>query len=173
VTAPQHQLRYVPCLFSRHRKGTIVGLTRKLMSLSTLGAVDMRSDKERTAAYTRASKNEAKKQTKMMKQASRNATSPSVEAAARLRAARAQEEEVADLRRELASLRGQIADADSDGSTNEPEQPGPPSLREEWASLRESVKKPYEPRPDGLLARMQADTERRRVAAKARKDARQ
>jgi hypothetical protein len=70
-----------------------VGLTRKLLSVTTLGAVDMRSDKERTAAYTKATKNEAKKQTKMMKQASRSALSPSMEAVARLKAARAEEEQ--------------------------------------------------------------------------------
>lgn len=45
-----------------------MGLTRKVMSLSTLGAVDFRSDKERTAAYTKATKKQTKKQTKLMKQ---------------------------------------------------------------------------------------------------------
>jgi hypothetical protein len=44
-----------------------VGITRKLMSVSTLGLVDYRSDKERTAAYTKAAKKEAKKQTKIMR----------------------------------------------------------------------------------------------------------
>jgi hypothetical protein len=44
-----------------------MGLTRKLMSVSTLGAVDFRSDKERTAAYTKATKKQAKQQTKIMK----------------------------------------------------------------------------------------------------------
>jgi hypothetical protein len=42
---------------------------RKLTSVSTLGAVDYRSDKERTAAYTKAMKKQAKKQTKIMKKA--------------------------------------------------------------------------------------------------------
>jgi hypothetical protein len=37
-----------------------MGLTRKLMSVSTLGAVDFRSDKERTAAYTKATNKQAK-----------------------------------------------------------------------------------------------------------------
>lgn len=46
-----------------------MGLTRKVMSMSTLGAVDFRSDKERMAAYTKASKKQAKKQTKLMKKA--------------------------------------------------------------------------------------------------------
>lgn len=45
-----------------------MGITRKLMSVSTLGAVDFRSDKERTAAYTKATKKQAKKQTKLMKE---------------------------------------------------------------------------------------------------------
>ncbi len=45
-----------------------MGLTRKLMSVSTMGAVDFRSDKERTAAYTQAAKREAKKQTQLMRQ---------------------------------------------------------------------------------------------------------
>jgi hypothetical protein len=39
-----------------------MGLIRKMMSVSTLGAVDFRSDKERTAAYTRRSATEARKQ---------------------------------------------------------------------------------------------------------------
>jgi hypothetical protein len=37
------------------------------MSVGSLGAVDFRSDKERTAAYAKAVKKEAKKQTKLMK----------------------------------------------------------------------------------------------------------
>lgn len=45
-----------------------MGLTRKMMSLGTLGAVDFRSDKERTAAYTRGAKREAKKQTNLMRE---------------------------------------------------------------------------------------------------------
>jgi histidine ammonia-lyase len=44
-----------------------MGLFRKLTSVSTLGAVDFKSDKERTASYTKATRNEARKQTKMMK----------------------------------------------------------------------------------------------------------
>lgn len=46
-----------------------MGIIRKSLSVSTLGLVDFRSDKERTAAYTKATKKEAKKQTKLMKQA--------------------------------------------------------------------------------------------------------
>ncbi|MDX3525042.1 hypothetical protein P1P75_00880 [Streptomyces sp. ID05-39B] len=45
-----------------------MGLFRKTLSVSTLGAVDFRSDKERTAAYTKATKKQAKKQTKLLKQ---------------------------------------------------------------------------------------------------------
>lgn len=46
-----------------------MGLFRKTLSLTTLGAVDMRSDKERIAAYSKATKKEAKKQTKLMRKA--------------------------------------------------------------------------------------------------------
>jgi hypothetical protein len=45
-----------------------VGLIRKTMSLGTAGLVDFRSDKERTAAYTKAAKKEARKQTLLMRQ---------------------------------------------------------------------------------------------------------
>lgn len=48
-----------------------MGLIRKSMSLGTLGAVDMRSDKERTAAYTKEAKKQAKKQTAIMEQQAR------------------------------------------------------------------------------------------------------
>lgn len=48
-----------------------MGLTRKMMSMSTVGLVDFRSDKERTAAYTKALKNEAKAQTKLLKKAAK------------------------------------------------------------------------------------------------------
>lgn len=44
-----------------------MGLTRKVLSVSTLGLIDFRSDKERTAAYTKAAKKQAKKQTKLLK----------------------------------------------------------------------------------------------------------
>ena len=44
-----------------------MGLTRKMMSVSTLGMVDFRSDKERIAAYTRATKRNTKKQLKLAK----------------------------------------------------------------------------------------------------------
>lgn len=43
-------------------------MIRKTMSLSTLGLIDFRSDKERIAAYTKSTKRQVKKQTKMMKQ---------------------------------------------------------------------------------------------------------
>lgn len=49
-------------------RGRAVGFTRKLMSVSSMGLVDFRSDKERTAAYTQAAKREAKKQTQLMRQ---------------------------------------------------------------------------------------------------------
>jgi hypothetical protein len=39
-----------------------MGLMRKMMSVSSLGAVDFKSDKERTASYTKTSAKEAKKQ---------------------------------------------------------------------------------------------------------------
>jgi large subunit ribosomal protein L7/L12 len=45
-----------------------MGLIRKMMSVSTGGGVDFRSDKERTAAYTKAAMKEAKKQTQLMRQ---------------------------------------------------------------------------------------------------------
>ncbi|MFE4451386.1 hypothetical protein [Streptomyces sp. NPDC056796] len=45
-----------------------MGITRKLMSVSTLGLVDFRSDKERTASYTNTTKKQSKKQTKLLKQ---------------------------------------------------------------------------------------------------------
>ena len=45
-----------------------MGLIRKMMSVSTAGAVDFRSDKERTAAYTKAAKKQAKEQTRLMRQ---------------------------------------------------------------------------------------------------------
>jgi type IV secretory pathway TrbL component len=45
-----------------------MGLMRKVMSVSTMGAVDFRSDKERTAAYTKAAKKEAKEQTRLMRE---------------------------------------------------------------------------------------------------------
>lgn len=51
-----------------------MGLFRKMTSISTLGLVDFRSDKERTAAYTRSAAHsnrqmarEAKRQTRMMR----------------------------------------------------------------------------------------------------------
>ena len=46
----------------------IMGLTRKAMSLFSAGAVDWRSDKERAAAYTRGTRRQARKQTKILKQ---------------------------------------------------------------------------------------------------------
>jgi hypothetical protein len=44
-----------------------MGLTRKTMSLFTMGAIDWRSDKERTAAYTRGVRHQARKQTKLLR----------------------------------------------------------------------------------------------------------
>lgn len=43
-----------------------MGFTRKVMSVSTMGLVDMRSDKERTAAYAKGARKQARKQTKIM-----------------------------------------------------------------------------------------------------------
>ena len=45
-----------------------VGLFRKMTSLSTLGAVDFKSDKERTASYTKASAKQAKEQTRLIRE---------------------------------------------------------------------------------------------------------
>lgn len=45
-----------------------MGLMRKMMSVSTGGVVDFRSDKERTAAYTKAAKKEAREQTRLMRE---------------------------------------------------------------------------------------------------------
>ncbi|MFF3249769.1 hypothetical protein ACFYWP_01895 [Actinacidiphila glaucinigra] len=45
-----------------------MGMIRKTLSIGTLGLVDFRSDKERTAAYTKATKKQTKKQTKLLKQ---------------------------------------------------------------------------------------------------------
>ncbi len=45
-----------------------MGITRKTMSVFTLGLVDFRSDKERTASYTKATKKAAKKQMKLMEE---------------------------------------------------------------------------------------------------------
>lgn len=49
-----------------------MGITRKMMSLGTVGLVDFRSDKERTAAYTRSTRNAARKQAKAMQQMAQN-----------------------------------------------------------------------------------------------------
>jgi hypothetical protein len=48
-----------------------VGVTRKFLSLNTLGLVDFRSDKERIARSTRRGAKQAQKQTKIMKKAQR------------------------------------------------------------------------------------------------------
>jgi hypothetical protein len=44
-----------------------MGLIRKSLSISTAGAIDFRSDKERMASYTKTTKRQAKKQTKVAK----------------------------------------------------------------------------------------------------------
>jgi hypothetical protein len=41
--------------------GKSMGLTRKTLSTFTLGAVDFRSDKQRTARYTKQTRNAARK----------------------------------------------------------------------------------------------------------------
>lgn len=43
-----------------------MGLFRKVTSISTLGLVDFRSDKERTAAYTRGVRSQSRKQTQAL-----------------------------------------------------------------------------------------------------------
>src|SRR5436305_12229906 len=45
-----------------------MGLIRKTLSVSTAGLVDFRSDKERTAAYTRRRRKEAIRQTRLIRQ---------------------------------------------------------------------------------------------------------
>ncbi len=45
-----------------------MGLIRKLSSISTLGAIDLRSDKERIARSTKANVAATKKQTKVLKE---------------------------------------------------------------------------------------------------------
>ncbi len=46
-------------------------MTRKMLSVTTFGAVDFRSDRERTASYARGVLGEAKSQTKIMRKAAR------------------------------------------------------------------------------------------------------
>ena len=45
-----------------------MGVTRKMLSISTLGLIDFRSDKERIARSARLTKRAAKKQNKLLKQ---------------------------------------------------------------------------------------------------------
>jgi hypothetical protein len=45
-----------------------MGLIRKTMSITTLGAVDFRSDKERTAAYSKGVRRQARKQTSLLRE---------------------------------------------------------------------------------------------------------
>lgn len=57
-------------IYTRTRpKGTVMGLFRKMTSVSTLGAVDMRSDKERIARKTAKAARAAKKGNKIAAQA--------------------------------------------------------------------------------------------------------
>lgn len=44
-----------------------MGMTRKFLSSTTLGLVDFRSDKERTAAYTKGTRRQARKQTAILR----------------------------------------------------------------------------------------------------------
>ena len=48
-----------------------MGIFRKIASVSTLGAIDFRSAKDRTAAYSRGTRTQARKQTKIMAKADR------------------------------------------------------------------------------------------------------
>jgi hypothetical protein len=48
-----------------------MGLIRKIASVSTFGAIDFRSAKDRTAAYARGTRTQARKQTKIMEQATK------------------------------------------------------------------------------------------------------
>lgn len=72
----------------RQRRDLKVGMIRKVTSLSTLGAVDFRSDKERTAAYAKASRAELRKQTGILqRQAAENQVYLRASAAAQTAAA--------------------------------------------------------------------------------------
>jgi hypothetical protein len=64
-----------------------MGLFRKMTSLSTLGAVDFKSDKERTASYTKASAKQAKEQTRLMREQAAAARAARSTAAASLASA--------------------------------------------------------------------------------------
>lgn len=48
-----------------------MGLTRKSLSIFTIGAVDFRSDKERMAAHAKGTKHAVKRQTKAIKRGNR------------------------------------------------------------------------------------------------------
>lgn len=48
-----------------------MGLFRKITSIGTVGLVDFRSDKERTAAYTRSTRNAARKQNRILRKQGR------------------------------------------------------------------------------------------------------
>jgi hypothetical protein len=49
-------------------KGSLVmGMTRKVLSVCTLGLIDFRSDKERTARYTKQTRDAARAQAKAAK----------------------------------------------------------------------------------------------------------
>lgn len=52
-------------------RGAFVGITRKTLSLFTLGLIDFRSDKERTASYTKALRRQSRKQTKLLREQGR------------------------------------------------------------------------------------------------------
>lgn len=45
-----------------------MGFIRKTLSISTLGLIDFRSDKERTAAYAKGTRRQARKQTKLLEE---------------------------------------------------------------------------------------------------------
>jgi hypothetical protein len=49
-----------------------MGLIRKLTSVTTLGAVDFRSAKDRTARHAGSVRHQAKKQTKLLKEIEKN-----------------------------------------------------------------------------------------------------
>lgn len=48
-----------------------MGMIRKTISVCTLGLVDFRSDKERTARYTRQTRNAAREQAKAVEKAAK------------------------------------------------------------------------------------------------------
>lgn len=75
-----------------------MGLFRKMLSVSTIGAIDFRSDKERTAAYTRETMRQAKAQTKLLRGALADEPTVEAEADEKVAARKAADRKVAEAR---------------------------------------------------------------------------